>query len=988
MAYQETTRQTYGSKVRNSFQGILWGIILIIAGTIVLWWNEGRAVKASGALKDFQKNYVELSDISTVDPQFEGKAVHATGEATTADTLRDVQFGIAVNALRLARDVQYYQYREHSSSEKKDKLGGATETTTTYTYKPEWTSSPVNSADFKDPEYQASNSVIKVIDEGSVDASDVNFGAYKLTSNIISSIGGEEPAYPQMTEALKNSLLTNVADSTVTVTVQGNQVYIGADPANPQIGDVRVTFTQVTAPKTISLMQKVVSNTFEPYVAKNGARFSRVDMGVVSAENMVDNQKSANKTILWLFRLLGVILVVAGFRSLLNFIGTVFAVVPFVQKIIGTGVGLVATVVGLIWSLVVIALAWIAHRTVLAIVLLVVAAALIVWLVGRSRKKKLNDVAALLMLVLALGLGACTKTQDNPKGSDTVQVSDPDSFKGPVKTILLTESYGEGEPFVKEYQFDEKGNKISEKELNFWDEEADDYGIQESLSEKDSQGRYTKEVWGSSKEVINTILYEYDDNGKLLRQASYDSKDDLNYENRYRYNDQGQCVMTTTRTNYGESVSTYGYDENGRQNHSVYKSNGRVTSINDQTFDNRGNIIYSRTEFPQENQINEYYSTFKGEEEEEEPIATRNYITKDGVKRLVSSDTTFIGTDGLKHKRNYFNYDDEHSYEGVFNKQGILTHYDFYEGRSTRPACTVDFNFAKDGRTLESYIAKKFEFGELKKEFSQTFGEYDTFGNWTERGLGMDYLPDIFYSGYDDMDNFVPVESRTITYYGEDQGQNYGFTGKVGQSDLALTWTNDHGVIFGQATIDGNPVRIVGVKEQEGLHIRALKEEGEIPWHLMVTGNGDTREGTFTKGMDSYPVKLTADRKNVKTYHFSTKPDEIVSIYQYKDVSGDSGEGTLDVSRCGEDWQMFKFEITNVGPAPSYSTANDSFTEDIGENTDFYQYLWDDDANAGFSYRIRFFDDFAVVERVNGSSMPFFGMVTVEGVYAKLHGVG
>ena len=69
MAYQETTRQSYGSKVKGSFQGILWGIILIIAGTIVLWWNEGRAVKSANALKDFQKNYVEMTDINTIDPE-------------------------------------------------------------------------------------------------------------------------------------------------------------------------------------------------------------------------------------------------------------------------------------------------------------------------------------------------------------------------------------------------------------------------------------------------------------------------------------------------------------------------------------------------------------------------------------------------------------------------------------------------------------------------------------------------------------------------------------------------------------------------------------------------------------------------------------------------------------------------------------------------------------------------------------------------------
>lgn len=388
MAYQETTRQSYGSKVKNSFQGIIGGIILIIAGTVILWWNEGRAVKASDALKDFQKNYVELSDITTLDPAFEGKAVHATGVALTADTLRDAAFGIAVNALKIARTVEYYQWRQQSSSESKDKLGGSTETTTTYTYEPAWCSDPVNSNEFKDPDYQGKNFVWRVIEDQDQAATNVSFGAYKLTAGIVSRISGEEPVYPSLTEAQKKQLLANVSDSTVVVTVSGDQVYIGSDPSTPHIGDVRITFTQVTSPKTISLLQKVVNGTFESFIAKNGKQFSKVEMGTVSAENMIEHQKSANKTILWLLRLLGIVLVIAGFKGLLGFLSTVFAVVPFIQRIIGTGVGLVATIVGLVWSAIVIALAWVAHRPVLSIVLLVVAAALVFWLVSRSRKKK------------------------------------------------------------------------------------------------------------------------------------------------------------------------------------------------------------------------------------------------------------------------------------------------------------------------------------------------------------------------------------------------------------------------------------------------------------------------------------------------------------------------------------------------------------------------------------------------------------------------
>ena len=389
MAFQETTRTSYGSKVKGSFQGILWGIVLIIAGTIVLWWNEGRAVRTTNALKDFEKNYVELADINTVDPAYEGKAVHATGVAATTDTLRDASFGIAVNAFRLVRDVEYYQWKESSSSESKDKLGGSTETTTTYTYETGWCSEPVNSSEFKDPDYKGKNFVWRVIEDADQYASTATFGAYRLTPSIISSISGEEPVEPSLSESQQQQLLAKVSDSTVVVTVRGNQVYIGADPDAPHIGDVRITFNQVTSPKTISLLQKVVNGTFESYIAKNGQSYSRMEMGTVSAENMIANQKSANKLMLWLIRILGIILVIAGFRALLGFISTVFAVVPFVQRIIGTGLSLVTTLVGLIWSLIVIALAWAAHRPVVAIILLVAVAALIAWLVTRSRKAAL-----------------------------------------------------------------------------------------------------------------------------------------------------------------------------------------------------------------------------------------------------------------------------------------------------------------------------------------------------------------------------------------------------------------------------------------------------------------------------------------------------------------------------------------------------------------------------------------------------------------------
>ena len=62
MAYQETTTVGYGSRVGSSFKGIGAGIVLFLAGTALLWWNEGRAVKTEKMLDEAGSAYVEMEN--------------------------------------------------------------------------------------------------------------------------------------------------------------------------------------------------------------------------------------------------------------------------------------------------------------------------------------------------------------------------------------------------------------------------------------------------------------------------------------------------------------------------------------------------------------------------------------------------------------------------------------------------------------------------------------------------------------------------------------------------------------------------------------------------------------------------------------------------------------------------------------------------------------------------------------------------------------
>ena len=397
MAYQEVKTTSYGTRVGNSFKGIGGGILLFIAATVLLWWNEGRAVKTTKMLNEAQGAYVEMENPSKIDPALDGELVHATAVATTQDSLVDTRFGFGATAISLQRSVEYYQWVEHSESKSEDKLGGKEVTTTTYTYTKEWVSSPVQSSEFKDPEYQNKNMVLTTVDPQTQWAGNVTFGAYKLNESLSHSISSREPVQLAIDENILKDLNDGISriqkkDSLNYVHQDANVLYIGRVPSSPEVGDVRITWEKVV-PAKVTIISQVDGDTFKAYKAKNGKTFQTLVMGKKDASEIFESEHSSNKLLLWVLRILGVILVITGLKGIFGFLETLLKVVPFLANILGWGVSLVCTVVGLVWSLIVIALAWLTYRPVLGISLLVIAG-LLVWIFAFKGKEQLKKLTA------------------------------------------------------------------------------------------------------------------------------------------------------------------------------------------------------------------------------------------------------------------------------------------------------------------------------------------------------------------------------------------------------------------------------------------------------------------------------------------------------------------------------------------------------------------------------------------------------------------
>ena len=464
MAYQEVTTTGYGTRVGNSFKAIGSGFLMFVLGTALLWWNEGRAVKTEKMLDEAGNAYVEMENPNKKDASLEGELICGTAMATTEDSLVDAQFGIGAKAISIRRNVEYYQWVEHSQTKREDKLGGKEVTTTTYTYTKEWVSSPIESSDFHDPAYQNKNSVLTTVDESEQWAENVKWGAYTLSESLFHRISSREaidlaiaedllkqfdkstqaayerahgvvntainkisqavsqPAQPvqqpaqvaipdsikallpdsvraklDSIQAVTDSLNKQMANAENKMDLQyvhqaSNVLYFGRVPGSPEVGDVRVTFEKVV-PAKVTVMAVVDGDSFKPYKAKNGKRFQTLVMGKKSGDEIIEGEKEANNMILWALRILGIVIIIGGLKGIFGFLETILKVVPFIAGIFGWGVGIVCTVVGIVWSLIVIALAWLFYRPVLAICLLAIAGFLI-WVFAFKGKDKLKEFAS------------------------------------------------------------------------------------------------------------------------------------------------------------------------------------------------------------------------------------------------------------------------------------------------------------------------------------------------------------------------------------------------------------------------------------------------------------------------------------------------------------------------------------------------------------------------------------------------------------------
>jgi len=362
----EVTSTSWFSRLGQAIVGVLFGFIFVVVSIGLLFWNEGRAIRTAQGLAE-GAGIVRSVSADSVDRSNDGRLIHVTGMLSTGGPVSDPDFALRVNGVRLVRHVEVYQWKEETHSETRTKFGGGEERTTTYKYVRTWSDKPIDSDRFREP--RGHTNPVMVYQSRDLLAAGTRLGAFAVPDSLLRGFG--EPRRVAATDAQANALQIRVNKP---VAVNDGILYVGRDPSQPAIGDMRVSFAEVPL-QTASVVAAQAGSGFAPFPTHTGTTVELIAAGAASAKAMFRHAEEENVTMTWMLRLIGVIFMLVGFNLMLRPLAVAGSVIPLLGDVIGAGSFLVALVCTVAIGPIVIAFGWLWYRPLIGIGVLVVGAA-------------------------------------------------------------------------------------------------------------------------------------------------------------------------------------------------------------------------------------------------------------------------------------------------------------------------------------------------------------------------------------------------------------------------------------------------------------------------------------------------------------------------------------------------------------------------------------------------------------------------------------
>jgi len=383
----EVTSLGYFGSVKKALTGALLGLILFIGAFPLLVWNEGRSYAEQTGLAEFLQQARSVAP-TEIKPINEGLAIHVIGDATAGEPITDDRFGIRVTgALRLLRKVEMYQWQEDRKTEERDRLGGGTETVTTYSYRKVWSEQAIDSGGFHVTEGHQNPPM--PFETARFNGTDVRLGGFRLGDPVLNRLHGFQPV------ALAERPVPAGFELRDGVFYKPGEGAGWGRSDGLEIGDIRLTYHEVPV-GPVSIMGRQSGERITEFVSGNERRYLLVESGRHFPDAMIAEAKAQNAFLTWILRVVGIVLIWIGLSLIFGLLGQIAGFIPFVRALVDAVGGGVALLVAVALGGLTIALSWVFVRPWIGLPLLagVVLVAIIAVFMGRKRATEKADVAA------------------------------------------------------------------------------------------------------------------------------------------------------------------------------------------------------------------------------------------------------------------------------------------------------------------------------------------------------------------------------------------------------------------------------------------------------------------------------------------------------------------------------------------------------------------------------------------------------------------
>lgn len=278
-----------------AYRLVLAGICAILAYCL-LAWNEHQVIEFVQETGHVPK-VIEYRG-GKIDPSLDGKLIHYVAPVNVLTDIVDPEFAIRTKAIKLIRHVTMLQWQEMKLTSEEKALSANDANAQEYGYQKVWSLNLIDSHRFRPANReQYANPVIMPYLSRSYVSPKASMGSYRLSEALLQHL--EEG---RILDLNAFDLSQYVGSEENSIHHDGSNIYLGADPEQPRIGDQRIEFS-VILPQVVSILASPKHGVLQPYQHDSSKPIAVIRVGQWTAEELFPKLHQVSPWIGWSSRL-------------------------------------------------------------------------------------------------------------------------------------------------------------------------------------------------------------------------------------------------------------------------------------------------------------------------------------------------------------------------------------------------------------------------------------------------------------------------------------------------------------------------------------------------------------------------------------------------------------------------------------------------------------------------------------------------------------